>query len=238
MPRRRQPRIRVSQHTAETHRSHRAPWLRAAVLGADDGIVSTASLMIGVATTGSSSTAVVTAGVAGLVAGALSMAAGEYVSVSSQLDAERADEQKERAELAEFPEAELRELTQIWVGRGLDPELAGQVAQQLHDHDALGAHLRDELGLEPDSMANPIQAALTSALAFVLGALVPVLIGLLSTSAWLLAAVGLVSLGALGVVGARVGGAGQGRAALRVLAGGGLAMGTTAVVGALIGTQV
>ena len=220
----------------ENHRSHRAGWLRAAVLGADDGIVSTASLMIGVAASGATSRAVVTAGTAGLVAGALSMAAGEYVSVSSQRDAEHADEQKERRELAEFPEAEQRELTQIWVSRGLDEELAAEVAEQLHRHDALGAHLRDELGLEPTARARPVQAALTSALAFCLGALVPLLAGLGSTSGWVLAGVGLVALGALGVVGARAGGAGQGRAAVRVLVGGGVAMGVTALIGALIGT--
>lgn len=223
-------------HAAETHRSHRAGWLRAAVLGADDGIVSTASLMIGVAATGASSGAVVTAGTAGLVAGALSMAAGEYVSVSSQRDAEQADEQKERHELAEFPEAELRELTEIWVERGLDPTLAAEVAEQLHRHDALGAHLRDELGLEPDARARPAQAAVTSALAFCLGAVVPLLVGFASTSAWVLAVIGLAALGVLGVVGAWVGGAEQGRAAARVLVGGGVAMAATALIGSLIGT--
>lgn len=227
-----------SHHAAETHLSHRAPWLRAVVLGADDGIVSTASLMIGVAATKATSGAVVTAGIAGLAAGALSMAAGEYISVSSQRDAEQADELKERRELAEFPEAELRELTDIWVGRGLDPTLAGEVAEQLHRHDALGAHLRDELGLEPDRGARPTQAAVSSAAAFCLGALVPLLVGFASTSGWLIAGVALASLALLGTVGAWAGGASQGQAAVRVLIGGGLAMGCTALIGSLIGAQV
>jgi len=227
-----------TQHADETHRSHRTPWLRAAVLGADDGIVSTTSLMVGVAATGSSSGAVVTAGVAGLVAGALSMAAGEFVSVSSQSDAERADVRRERHELATYPDAELRELTQIWVGRGLEPTLAAEVAEQLHRHDALGAHLRDELGLEPEHRAQPLQAAVTSALAFCVGAAVPLIVGLFSTSGWLLAAVALVTLAVLGTAGAWAGGAAQLRAATRVLIGGGLAMAVTALVGSLLGTHV
>lgn len=212
-------------------------WLRAAVLGADDGIVSTASLMIGVAATGARSGAIVTAGVAGLVAGALSMAAGEYVSVSSQRDAEDADEQRERRELAEYPDAEKRELTQIYVDRGLDPTLAREVADQLHQHDALGAHLRDELGLEPADRANPLQAAFTSAAAFCLGGAVPLVVGFASTSGWLLAVVALVALAGLGVFGAWVGGAEQRRAAVRVLVGGGIAMAATALIGSLIGTH-
>lgn len=227
-----------SHHASETHRSHRSDWLRAAVLGADDGIVSTASLMIGVATAGGGSTAVVTAGAAGLVAGALSMAAGEYVSVSSQRDAERADEERERHELTHYPEAEMDELAQIWTGRGLEPALAAAVAEQLHRHDALGAHLRDELGLEPHTRAKPIQAAASSATAFLVGALVPLLVGLGTTSAWLLAVAGLVALAVLGVAGAWVGGAEQGRAAARVLIGGGIAMAATALIGSLIGHQI
>lgn len=194
--------------------------------------------MIGVAATKASSGAVAAAGVAGMVAGALSMAAGEFVSVSSQRDAERADEQKERRELRDHPEAELRELTEIYVGRGLDPALAGQVAEQLHRHDALGAHLRDELGLTGIDQANPVQAAVTSAAAFCIGAAVPLIVGFASTSRLLLAIVALATLGVLGVAGARAGGAEQGRAALRVLVGGGLAMGCTALIGSLIGTAV
>jgi len=226
----------MGQHKAlETHQSHRAVWLRAAVLGADDGIVSTTSLMIGVAASHASRGHIFTAGIAGLVAGALSMAAGEYVSVSSQRDTEQADLHKERRELIESPDAELRELTEIYVGRGLDRDLAGRVAVQLHEHDALGAHVRDELGLDAATLANPVQAALTSAAAFFAGAAVPLLVGLVSVNAWILAAVGLVTLGALGVAGANVGGAHRGRAAVRVLIGGGAAMGITALIGMLIG---
>ncbi|MFN8051187.1 MAG: VIT family protein [Acidimicrobiales bacterium] len=224
--------------SSENHQSHRAVWLRAAVLGADDGIVSTASLMIGVAATQAKASAVITAGIAGLAAGALSMAAGEYVSVSSQRDTERSDLQKERRELIEFPEAELRELTEIYVGRGLDRELAGQVAHQLHEHDALGAHIRDELRLDPNDLANPVQAAVTSALAFCAGALVPLVVGFVTTRPWIIALVALLTLGLLGIAGARVGGADQRRAALRVLVGGGLAMGVTALIGSLVGGVV
>lgn len=222
-------------HRPETHRSNRAAWLRAAVLGADDGIVSTASLMLGVAASSAGSTAVLTAGVAGLVAGAMSMAAGEYVSVSSQRDLEVADLEKERVEIEETPDAELRELTEIYVRRGLDRGLAAEVAAQMHAHDALGAHVRDELGLDPEDLANPIQAALTSAAAFGGGALLPLLAGLSHTS-WLVVVVALVSLTVLGVLGARVGGAGRTKGAVRVLVGGGAAMGITAAIGALIGT--
>ena len=226
-----------SHHSTETHRSQRSGWLRATVLGADDGIVSTAALMIGVAASHASSGAIVTAGIAGLVAGALSMAAGEYVSVSSQRDAERADEQKERRELVEFPDAELRELTQIYVDRGLDRALATEVAEQLHRHDALGAHLRDELGLEPSLRANPVLAAASSALAFCVGGLIPLLVGVASTAQWIIAGAALVALAVLGTVGAWAGGARQVRAALRVLVGGGAAMACTALIGSLIGTQ-
>ena len=223
----------------ETHRSHRAGWLRAAVLGADDGIVSTASLIVGVAAANpDASSAIVTAGLAGLVAGALSMGAGEYVSVSSQRDTERADLAKEMRELEEFPDAELRELTEIYVKRGLDRPLASQVATQLSDHDALGTHLRDELGLDPKDLADPVQAAGVSAGAFAAGAAVPLVAAVLRSSPWIVAAVSLVALGALGVAGAKVGGAARGRAAIRVLVGGGLAMAVTAVIGALVGTAV
>lgn len=208
------------------------------MLGANDGIVSTASLILGVAATSASRGAVLTAGVAGLVAGAASMAAGEFVSVGSQRDAERADLEVEREELASFPEAELRELTEIYVRRGLDRPLARQVAEQLHDHDALGAHLRDELGIDETAMARPVQAAAVSASSFAVGATLPVLAALLAPAAArsaVIAATALVALALAGALGARVGGAVQWRAARRVILGGGLAMALTAAVGAVIG---
>jgi VIT1/CCC1 family predicted Fe2+/Mn2+ transporter len=225
----------------ETHRSNRAPWLRAAVLGANDGLVSTASLMLGVAAADPPASAVITAGVAGLVAGALSMAVGEYVSVSAQRDSERADLQTERRELEEFPEAELRELTEIYVHRGLDRDLARQVAVQLHEHDALEAHLRDELQLDVDDLANPTQAAVTSATAFSIGALMPVVIALLGhgTARIVALAIGaMLGLVVIGAVGARLGGGMSGRAAGRVLVGGALAMAVTALIGRFLGTVV
>jgi VIT1/CCC1 family predicted Fe2+/Mn2+ transporter len=226
-------------HADETHRSHRAAWLRAAVLGANDGIVSTAALMMGVAAAQGGNGAVLTAGLAGLVGGSLSMAVGEYVSVSSQRDAEDADLIRERDELDRFPDAELRELTEIYVHRGLDRELAAEVAQQLHDHDALGAHLRDELNLSPDAMAKPVQASVVSAIWFATGALIPLLVGAVSPGnarVWLVWVGALIALAVLGVVGARIGGARQGRGAFRVLVGGGAAMGLTALIGGLVGT--
>lgn len=219
----------------ERHRAHRSGWLRAAVLGANDGIVSTSALMIGVAATGAERDLVLTSGVAGLVAGALSMAAGEYVSVSSQRDAEHADLLTERRELETAPEAELRELTEIYVGRGLDRPLAEEVARQMHDHDALAAHRRDELGLTEELAARPSLAAMSSAGAFLVGAAVPVVAGTASVAPLVLAVVALVALAALGAVGAVVGGARSGRAAVRVLVGGGLAMAFTFAIGALIG---
>lgn len=225
-------------HGPEWHGSGRAAWLRAAVLGADDGIVSTASLMVGVAAAGPGSTAVVTAGLAGLVAGACSMAAGEYVSVSAQRDAENADRAREREELQEFPEAELRELTEIYVRRGLDRSLAAEVAAQLHRHDALEAHLRDELQLTSDNEARPVQAAAVSALSFSIGAAIPVVVGVVTSGGlrnWLLPMLSLVALGVLGAVGAWLGGAPWGRAAARVLIGGGAAMALTALIGRLVG---
>lgn len=228
---------RIEHHRPETHRSHRSTWLRAAVLGADDGIVSTAALMLGVAAANAGTTATVTAGVAGLVAGAMSMAAGEYVSVSSQRDAERADLEKERLELEHTPEAELRELTEIYVRRGLDRPLAATVARQMHDHDALGAHLRDELGLDVDRFARPLQASLTSAATFAAGAVLPVLAAL-TGAIWVIVVVALLALVALGAAGARVGDAAPGRGAARVLLGGGLAMAVTAGIGAAIGAVV
>lgn len=221
----------------ETHRSHRTGWLRAGVLGANDGIVSTAALMVGIAGTAATRTEVVTAGIAGLVAGAGSMAVGEFVSVSSQRDSERADLEKERVELADFPDAELRELTEIYVKRGLRRELATQVAREMHAHDALGAHLRDELGLDRNALANPQQAAWTSAASFGVGAAVPVLIGLVGWT-WLIVVIALASLAVLGAVSARLGGANQWVAATRIVATSGAAMAATYVIGKLIGAAV
>lgn len=222
----------------ELHGSHRAQWLRAAVLGADDGIVSTGSLMIALGAGSATSSTVITAGLASLVAGALSMAAGEYVSVSSQRDAEQADLAKERAELVEFPDAELRELTEIYVKRGLERDLAHTVAVQLSEHDALGTHLRDELNLSIDEFARPIQAATVSATSFAVGASIPLLVGVVAsphpTIAVAIAA--FISLGILGTVGARIGGGLQGRAALRVIIGGGLAMAVSALIGHAVGS--
>ncbi|HEY3255356.1 MAG TPA: VIT family protein [Polyangiaceae bacterium] len=225
----------------EIHRSQRAGWLRAAVLGADDAIVSTASLMIGVAASAASKDAILISGVAGLVAGSMSMAVGEYVSVSSQRDAERADIELEQRELEGQPHAELDELTLIYVQRGLDKQLARQVAEQLSVRDSLGAHLRDELGIDPKALARPLQAAWISALSFASFATVPI-VALLVAPATLrmpaIAALSLLSLGTLGALGARLGGAPQARAALRVCLGGGLAMAVTAAIGKILGVSI
>ena len=223
----------------ELHRSGRAGWLRAAVLGADDGIVSTASLVIGVAAAAASHNAVLLAGVAGLVAGATSMAAGEYVSVSSQRDAEQADIAQEQQELADDPEFERAELTEIYVRRGLDQELAATVAERLMAADPLGSHVRDELGLQPGRLARPLQAAVVSAVSFALGAALPLVVIVLApirARVPVTALAALVLLALLGAVGARLGGAPAGRAALRVTVGGSLAMGLTALIGQLVGT--
>ena len=226
---------------AERHRTERIGWLRAAVLGANDGIVSTASLIVGVAAAGSGRDAVLVAGVAGLVAGAMSMAAGEYVSVSSQSDTERADVERERDELATQPEFEKRELEAIYVARGLTPELARQVAQQLMAHDALGAHMRDELGMSDAVSARPVQAGLTSAASFAVGAALPLMVSLLAPVqyvALVVAGASLVLLAALGALAARAGGAPVRTALVRVAFWGALAMGFTAVVGRLFGSMV
>ena len=222
----------------ESHRSGRAGWLRAAVLGADDGILSTAALMVGVAGSGASVASVRTAGIAALVAGALSMAKGEYVSVAAQRDAERADVEVERRELEEHPQAELAELTEIWRSRGLEPEVAAVVAQQLTDNDALAAHARDELGLTELYSARPAQAAVASATAFATAALLP----LLAYLAWsasgrsaFVVAVSVVALGCLGALGARLGGAPWVPAALRVGVAGLAIMLVTTGVGHLVG---
>lgn len=225
------------RHT-ERHKTHRIGWLRAAVLGANDGIVSTASLVLGVAAAGANSQGILVAGVAGLVAGAMSMAAGEYVSVSSQADTERADMDLERKELAAAPEREHAELAAIYVGRGLDAELAARVATQLTAHDALGAHGRDELGISDTLAARPVQAAVASAATFSVGAALPLLIVLLvpvSALMWAISASSLVFLALLGSLAARAGGSSVMTAAVRVTFWGALAMGLTAGVGALFG---
>ena len=225
----------------EKHRSGRATWLRAAVLGSNDAIVSTASLMMGVAATQAPKDAILVAGVAGLVAGAMSMAAGEFVSVSSQRDAEHADIEVEKQELAKAPDAELHELANIYVQRGLDAPLALQVAKQLSAHDPLGAHLRDELGITAETRARPIQAAWISAVSFAVFALLPVL-ALVVAPATLrmqtISAVTLVSLASLGALGGYLGGAPKLRAAMRVTLGGALAMAVTAAIGYLLNVTV
>ncbi len=223
----------------ELHRTDRIGWLRAAVLGANDGIVSTASLMVGVAAASAGRSELLVVGVAGLVAGAMSMAAGEYVSVSSQSDTEAADLARERAELAAHPVAEHNELASIYVARGLTPELATQVAEQLMVHDALGAHARDELGMSAMVKARPVQAAFTSAATFATGAALPLVAALVAPSPLLVplvAGTSLVFLTALGALGARTGGAPVWKASARVAFWGALAMGLTAVVGRLFGT--
>ena len=225
----------------ERHRSERIGWLRAAVLGANDGIVSTASLVVGVAAAEATKHDVLVAGVAGLVAGALSMAAGEYVSVSSQADTERADLDLEKRELAAQPQAEEDELTRIYVRRGLEPDLARTVARQLMAKDALTAHARDELGLTEELAARPLQAAIASAATFAVGASVPVLTIVLAPLAQLVLMVSIVSLlclVALGAIAARVGGAPAAVGAARVALWGALAMAATAGIGRLFGTTV
>ena len=222
----------------EVHRTHRIGWLRAAVLGANDGIVSTASLILGVAAAGADSQGILVAGVAGLVAGAMSMAAGEYVSVSSQADTERADLTRESKELVASPEHELTELADIYVQRGLDKALASTVATQLMQHDALGAHARDELGISETLAARPVQAAFASAGTFSIGAFLPLLIVVLfpvSTLMWAVSGSSLVFLALLGGLAARAGGAPIIVSAWRVTFWGALAMALTAGVGALFG---
>jgi VIT1/CCC1 family predicted Fe2+/Mn2+ transporter len=226
---------------SEIHMVHRIGWLRAAVLGANDGLVSTSSLVVGVAAAGTGRTEVLIAGLAGLVAGAMSMAAGEYVSVSSQTDAEQADLAREKKELAETPDAELEELTRIYEARGLTRDLAEQVAVQLTERDALGSHARDELGISDTVTAHPIQAALVSAMTFAVGALVPLLVAMLAPPAQIVPFVAiatLLSLAILGGLGATAGGAGILRGAVRVTFWGALAMAATALVGSIFGVTV
>ncbi|KRE54927.1 VIT family protein [Phycicoccus sp. Soil748] len=234
----------VVPHEGEAHDAaigSRLNWLRAAVLGANDGIVSTAGIVIGVAAATSERSAIVTAGVAGLAAGAMSMAAGEYVSVSTQRDTEKALLAKERRELREMPEQELDELTEIYAGKGLTPELAREVAVQLTEHDALGAHAEAELGIDPNDLTNPWHAAWASMSAFTVGALLPLIAILLPPPGGRVAITAgavVVALAATGWVSAQLGGAPRQRAVLRNVAGGVLAMAVTYGIGALVGTQL
>ena len=231
----------MSRLHAETHLVSRIGWLRAAVLGANDGIVSTASLIVGVASASAATSDVLVAGIAGLVAGAMSMAAGEYVSVSSQSDTENADLERERRELVSQPAFEREELAQIYVDRGLQPDLAVTVADQLMAKDALGAHARDELGISEITAARPIQASLTSAGTFAVGASMPLAMVLLSPTSLLVLTVSIASLfflALLGAIGARAGGANVVKATARVTFWGALAMALTAGIGALVGTAV
>ena len=226
------------KHHHERHRTQHIGWLRAAVLGANDGIVSTASLIMGVAAAHAEMRQIMLAGIAGLVAGSMSMAAGEYVSVSSQRDTELADLDRERRELAADEQHELEELTMIYIGRGLDPALARQVSEQMMAHDALAAHARDELGISEILSARPLQAAWASAISFAIGALLPLLIALAAPHSLLLPAVAvgsLACLAALGVLSANTGGASPVRAALRVTFWGAIAMLATTVIGSLVG---
>jgi len=225
----------------EVHRIGRVGWLRASVLGANDGIVSTASLLVGVAAAGAGGNELLVAGIAGLVAGAMSMAAGEYVSVSSQSDTEQADLAREREELLLQPDLERRELAAVYESRGLTPPLASQVAQQLMAHDALGAHARDELGISEIMTARPMQAAVASALSFATGAALPLLVAATaapSSVVWLVSAVSLLCLSGLGALSARAGGAPVARATARVVLWGAAAMALTAGIGALVGTAL
>ena len=231
----------MSPRHRERHRADRIGWLRAAVLGANDGIVSTASLLLGVAAAHGTRSNLLVAGVAGLAAGAMAMAAGEYVSVHSQADTEEAELNRERAELKADDKGEHEELTAIYVDRGLDPSLAKQVADQLMAHDALGAHARDELGISETLRARPIQAALASASSFAVGAAMPLLVTAIAPASSLIVLVpgtSLVFLGVLGALAAGAGGAGVRVGAIRVMFWGALAMGLTAGVGALFGTIV
>lgn len=225
----------------EGHFGHRAGWLRASVLGANDGIISTSALLLGVAAADATRDAIITAGFAGLAAGAISMALGEYVSVSSQRDAERSDIAKETWELAHQADHELEELTAIYTAKGLSPQLATEVAVQLTEHDALGAHLRDELGISRDQLARPLQAAWTSAAAFTAGAVVPLIAAAAASASLrtpLIVSVTVVALVLLGLLGARAAGASPKRPILRVVAGGAAAMAVTSLVGWFFGTVV
>jgi VIT1/CCC1 family predicted Fe2+/Mn2+ transporter len=233
--------MRSFHHHAEHHRTYRVGWLRAAVLGANDGILSTASLMVGVASAGAGKSSILISGIAGLVAGAMSMAAGEYVSVHSQEDTENADLARERAELEANPGGERRELAAIYVKRGLTHSLANQVAEQLMEHDALGAHARDELDITPSQKPQPLQAASSSAASFAAGAALPLAVGAMGSGSGLIAwiaGMSIASLALLGAVAARAGGADMLKGAWRVTFWGALAMAVTAGIGALSGAVV
>jgi VIT1/CCC1 family predicted Fe2+/Mn2+ transporter len=222
----------------EQHKSHRAPWLRAAVLGVNDGIVSTSGLMLGVLAASSNQTAILTAGIAGLVAGAISMGVGEYVSVSSQRDSEKADIDIEKRSIAANPEKELAELAWIYEQRGVEKSLALQVASQLHKHDAVKAHARDELKIDQDTLANPAQAALASTVAFSAGASIPIIAALISNPAngvYFIVGLSMIGLAVSGGIGAYIGGGKRLMASLRVLVGGAAAMAITYGIGLLIG---
>ena len=234
-------RLLLDHLVAERHRASRASWLRAAVLGANDGLISTASLIVGVAAADNTRSAILVAGIAGLTAGALSMAAGEYVSVSSQLDTELADIARERQELSAAPEAEFEELTSIYERRGLGRELARQVASELSKHDALPVHAREELGIDIAALARPVQASAVSAFSFISGALLPVLIVALTPASARMTVTVVATLSglmALGSVGAHLGGAPRGRAATRVLVGGSLALLIALGIGRITGAAV
>ncbi len=225
----------------EVHRHDRIGWLRAAVLGANDGIVSTASLLVGIAASDATRNALLVGGFAGLSAGAFAMAAGEYVSVSSQADAEKAEIERERAEHATDPDHELAELAAIYRTRGLSPDLATQVAKQLHDHDSVGAHLRDEFGIGESAMARPVQAGAVSAASFLAGGIGPVVLAAImpaSVRISFIVAFSLLMLFSMGWLGAKLGGGSPARGAMRVLLGGGLAMALTALIGRLVGTAL
>ncbi len=225
----------------ENHLIGRIGWLRAAVLGANDGLISTASLIVGVAAASTARHEILVAGVAGLVAGATSMAAGEYVSVSSQADTERADMARERKELAEEPEAELKELATIYERRGVEPALARKVAEQMMAKDALAAHVRDELGLADHVVARPVQAALASAATFAAGAAFPLVVSMVAPAdaiTWTVSVACILGLAALGAIGARAGGAGMLKASFRVVFWGAVALLSTAAIGSLVGRAV
>lgn len=228
----------ASKVSREKHKSYRSPWLRAAVLGANDGIISTTSIMLGVAAANTSDAIVLTAGFASLAAGAMSMAVGEYVSVSSQKDSEKADLVIESRELENFADEELKELEEIYIDRGLSASLAKKVAKELHEHDALKAHARDELGINQDALSNPMQAAISSAISFALGASLPIIAAVLAPTnneTVVIVAASLVTLCITGAISASVGGGSKFWAAARVLVGGAAAMIVTAAIGNLVG---
>lgn len=227
-------------HPEEIHRSNRSNWLRAAILGADDGIVSTSSIMLGLTAANADYKIILTTGIASLVAGAFSMAAGEYVSVASQKDSQHADIEIEKRALKNNPEGELAELADIYESRGLDPKLAREVAIQLHESDALEAHARDELGITSHMKVRPFQAATTSALAFALGSLIPILAAIFDTghSAVVIVVISMIALAISGMIGAFIGGGNRLVAALRVFVGGGVAMAVTYLIGHLVGANL